>query len=95
MCFRIPPFGAPGIRAVKKETKLYLWDWSQVPGRGERIENLVACHLLKYCNFLEDTEGHRMSFLGPRVPASMPHGTSGDGVTAWRKSFLERPSAVR
>ena len=60
VCFRIPPFGAPRIRAVKKETKLYLWDWSQTPQRGERFENLVACHLLKYCHYLEDTEGHRM-----------------------------------
>ena len=60
VCFRIPPFGAPRIRAVKKETKLYLWDWSQVPRKGERFENLVACHLLKHCHFLEDTEGHRM-----------------------------------
>ena len=60
VCFRIPPFGAPRIRAVKKENKLYLWDWSQTPGTGERFENLVACHLLKYCHHLEDTEGHRM-----------------------------------
>ena len=60
VCFRIPPFGAPRIRAVKKEAKLYLWDWSQVPGVGERFENLVACHLLKYCHHLEDTDGHRM-----------------------------------
>ena len=60
VCFRIPPFGAPRIRAVKKENKLYLWDWSQTPGKGERFENLVACHLLKYCHHLEDTEGHRM-----------------------------------
>ena len=59
-CFRIPPFGAPRIRAVKKETKLYLWDWSQVPGKGPRFENLVACHLLKYCHLLEDTQGYRM-----------------------------------
>ncbi len=44
----------------KKERKLYLWDWSQTPGKGERFENLVACHLLKYCHHLEDTEGHRM-----------------------------------
>ncbi len=60
VCFRIPPFGAPRIRAVKKENKLYLWDWSQVPGPGERFENLVACHLLKYCHFQEDTQGYRM-----------------------------------
>ncbi|MCY3857807.1 MAG: ATP-binding protein [Gammaproteobacteria bacterium] len=59
-CFRIIPFGAPRIRAVKKEAKLYLWDWSQVPGKGERFENLVASHLLKYCHFVEDTMGFTM-----------------------------------
>ncbi len=58
--FRISPFGAPRIRAVKKEQKLYLFDWSQVSTTGERFENFVACQLLKYCNHLEDTEGHRM-----------------------------------
>ena len=60
VCFRIPPFGAPRIRAVKKENKLYLWDWSQVPVGGARFENLVACQLLKYCHHQEDTQGHRM-----------------------------------
>ena len=37
VCFRIPPFGAPRIRAVKKEKKLYLWDWSAVPDAGARL----------------------------------------------------------
>jgi uncharacterized protein len=60
MCFRIAPFGAPRIRAVKKERKLYLWDWSAVPEPGPRFENMVASHLLKLCHFREDTEGHRM-----------------------------------
>jgi predicted AAA+ superfamily ATPase len=36
VCFRIPPFGAKRIRAVKKEQKLYLWDWSTVPDPGPR-----------------------------------------------------------
>lgn len=60
VCFRIPPFGAPRIRAVKKEAKLYLWDWSQVPDLGERFENMVACQLLKHCHHVEDTEGYGM-----------------------------------
>ncbi len=60
VCFRIAPFGAPRIRAVKKEQKLYLWDWSSVEGTGPRFENCVASHLLKYCHFIEDTEGWRM-----------------------------------
>jgi predicted AAA+ superfamily ATPase len=60
VCFRIPPFGAPKIRAVKKERKLYLWDWSEVPEPGARFENFVASHLLKLCHFREDTEGERL-----------------------------------
>lgn len=60
VCFRISPYGAAKIRAVKKEKKLYLWDWSQVTETGERFENLVACQLLKYCHFVQDTEGHSM-----------------------------------
>lgn len=60
LCFRVAPYGAPRIRAVKKERKLYLWDWSAVPDAGARLENLVASQLLKYCHRIEDTEGHRM-----------------------------------
>lgn len=59
-CFRIPPHGAPRIRAVKKEQKLYLWDWTMVSERGARFENLVACQLLKYCHLVEDFEGFGM-----------------------------------
>jgi len=58
--FRISPFGAPKIRSVKKEQKLYLWDWSGVEEMGFRFENMVASHLLKYCHFLEDSEGEKM-----------------------------------
>ena len=66
VCFRIAPFGAPRIRAVKKEAKLYLWDWSETPGRGERFENLVACQLLKYCHHVEDTHYWASTIAGIR-----------------------------
>ncbi len=59
-CYRLFPFGSRTIRAVKKEKKLYLWDWSQIHESGPRFENMVASHLLKYCHFMQDTEGHRM-----------------------------------
>ncbi len=58
--FRISPYGAPKIRAVKKEQKLYLWDWSVIDEIGYKFENLVACQLLKYCHLREDTEGYNM-----------------------------------
>lgn len=60
VCFRILPYGPPRVRAVKKERKLYLWDWSCIEGAGQRFENLVACQLLKYCHWIEDSRGHAM-----------------------------------
>ena len=60
LSYRLPPFGAKRIRAVRKEKKLYFWDWSRVENPGARFENMVAGHLLKYCHFVEDTEGYVM-----------------------------------
>jgi len=55
--FRLSPFGAPGIRAIKKARKHYHLDWSLVPDPAARFENLVAAHLLKWVHFKQDTEG--------------------------------------
>ncbi|MBI5184069.1 MAG: ATP-binding protein [Nitrospinae bacterium] len=57
--FRIYPFQSNIIRALRKEPKLYLWDWSEISDEDVRIENLIASHLLKFCHFLFDTEGYR------------------------------------
>jgi uncharacterized protein len=59
-CYRILPYGSQKIRAVKKEKKVYLWDWSACEDSGSRFENFVAGHLLKYCHFIEDTQGDAM-----------------------------------
>ncbi len=55
--FRLPPFGAPRIRAVKKERKHYHLDWSIVPEDPRRFENLVGSHLLKWVHFEQDAHG--------------------------------------
>ncbi|MEI8347134.1 MAG: AAA family ATPase, partial [Pseudomonadota bacterium] len=60
LVYRIAPYGPPKTKAVKKEKKLYLWDWSQISSGGARLENMVAGHLLKYCHFIEDVSGHEM-----------------------------------
>lgn len=60
MTFRISPYGSPKIRAVKKEQKVYFWDWTQNENPEALLENLVASQLLKYCHFKEDTEGYKM-----------------------------------
>lgn len=59
--YRLRPFGGPRGRSLTKMPKAYLWDWSLVPSRAARFENLVASHLLKFCHHLEDTEGHAVS----------------------------------
>ena len=48
--FRVPPYHRRLQRALRKECKYYLWDWSEVPDMGARFENLTASHLLKYCH---------------------------------------------
>jgi predicted AAA+ superfamily ATPase len=55
--FRLSPFGAPRIRAVRKEQKHYQFDWSLVPTDPARFENLVASHLLKWVHFEQDAQG--------------------------------------
>ena len=53
--FEVKPYTRSVPRSLKKEGKLYLWDWSEVESPGARFENLVACHLLKAVHFWTDT----------------------------------------
>ncbi|NQY81215.1 MAG: ATP-binding protein [Candidatus Caenarcaniphilales bacterium] len=57
--FRLSPFGAPKIRAVKKEQKLYMWDSGIVADEAARLENLVALHLIRLVHWFEDYEGEK------------------------------------
>ena len=56
--FVIKPYSRNIAKAVLKAPKIYLYDTGRVIGdRGQKLENLVACHLLKRSHFLEDTQG--------------------------------------
>lgn len=55
--FRVSPFGAPKIRAVKKEQKHYHFDWTLIDDMSLRFENLVASALLKYVHYRQDVFG--------------------------------------
>lgn len=59
-CYLVPPYGPPKVKALKKQQKLYLWDWSALEDEGAKFENFVASHLLKFCHFIEDTQGDLM-----------------------------------
>ncbi|MEP0774031.1 MAG: ATP-binding protein [Acidobacteriota bacterium] len=57
---RLPPLGAPRLRAVKKEQKHYHLDWTVVADPAARFENLVACHLVKWVHLQQDAFGRDM-----------------------------------
>ncbi len=58
--FRIPAFGSAPIRAVARQQKHYHFDWTVVPDAAPRFENLVACHLLKWVHWRQDSEGENL-----------------------------------
>lgn len=58
--FRVAPFGAPRLRAVKKEQKHYHFDWTLVRDDGPRFENMIGSHLLKWVHYQMDTAGREL-----------------------------------
>ena len=56
-CFRLSPYSKNVTRSLLKEPKVYLWDWSGIAEEGKRLENMVACHLLKWVHFWTDLGG--------------------------------------
>ena len=75
-CFLLKPYSRNIRRALHKEPKLYLYDWSAIKNTGARLENLVACHLLKACHawtdlafgnfklfYIKDKEKREVDFL--------------------------------
>jgi len=57
--FRIYPFSTKTIKSLRKEPKMYLWDWSQITDPAVRLENLTGSHLLKTVHFLFDALGYK------------------------------------
>jgi len=75
-CFRVMPYHYRLERALKKESKYYLWDWSEIESEGAKFENMIASHLLKFCDYyryvfgikaklwyLRDRQGREVDFL--------------------------------
>jgi predicted AAA+ superfamily ATPase len=58
--FVVRPYSQNLSRALVKPAKIYFFDNADVESdEGGRFENLVATHLLKTLQYLEDREGHR------------------------------------
>ena len=53
--FDVRPYSKSISRSLKKEPKIYLYDWSEIDLPGPRFENMIASHLLKLVYFYNDT----------------------------------------
>ena len=62
MLFSIYPYTDNLARSIQKPPKVFFYDNADtLSDAGARLENLVATHLLKYLNYIEDYEGYRCS----------------------------------
>ena len=60
--FSVRPYTENIARSIQKPPKVYFYDNADTENdEGVRLENLVATHLLKYLQFIEDYEGYRCS----------------------------------
>lgn len=79
-CFKVRPWFRNVASSLRKQPKIFLWDWGAVSDEGgARFENLIAAHLLKAVHwwtdsglgsyglhFLRDKTGREVDFLVTR-----------------------------
>ncbi|MDQ7780763.1 MAG: ATP-binding protein, partial [Planctomycetota bacterium] len=53
--FEVKPYVRSIPRSLRREGKVYLWDYAGVGNETARFENLVGSHLLKACHYWTDT----------------------------------------
>ncbi len=53
--FELKPWAKKIPRSLKKESKLYLWDWAECEDEGAKFENIIASHLIKACHIWTDS----------------------------------------
>jgi len=76
VCFQIQPWSKNVANSLRKQPKIYFWDWSIVADTGAKRENFTASHLLKAVHwwnacglgnfalyYLRDKQKHEVDFL--------------------------------
>lgn len=53
-CYRILPYAGKLARSLRREPKLYLHDWSEIPEEGKRFEYMMASALSRWRDFAQD-----------------------------------------
>ena len=84
-CYRIYPYQHTQLKSLRKEPKIYMWDYTGVgdaDNLGAKYENIVANHLLKYTHFLTDIYGipAKLYFLRDKEQREVDFCVVADGV---------------
>ena len=53
-CFTLQPWSRNISKSLRKQPKVFLWDWTMAHDTGARNENFIASHLLKATQFWTD-----------------------------------------
>lgn len=64
LIFLVPPYSGKLARSLRKEPRIFFYDCAAAYEdrvAGARLENAVACALLKYCHFQRDSAGPQYS----------------------------------
>lgn len=54
LIFRIPPYSNKIARSIKKEKKVYFYDWTRAENEGAKFENYIAMELKNRLDFWQD-----------------------------------------
>lgn len=80
--FKVLPYHKNMGRSVLKRPKYYFYDVARVKGDiGAKLENLVACSLLKECHFRQDCQGEEwdLFYLAKKGGVEIDFGLAHDG----------------
>jgi uncharacterized protein len=81
-CYRIYPYQHSQLKSLRKEPKVYMWDYTGVEGKSAKYENIAANHLLKYTHYLTDVYGipTELYFLRDKEQREVDFCVVADGV---------------
>lgn len=95
-CYRIYPYQHTQLKSLRKEPKIYMWDYTGIDDFGAKYENIVANHLLKYTHYLTDVYGipAELYFLRDKEQREVDFCIVADGVIECIVEVKAKKSAI-
>ncbi len=110
LIFTIIPYSRGYARSLKKEFKVYFYDCAAAYDPAQRLENLTACSLHKFCDWAHDVWGKKMELrffrdrehrevdfvvlLNRQILAAVEIKTSDEKLSGHLRYFRERSEPI-